>query len=115
MPEGIQAFLAVANGGLGIAVGEAQRSRLLEDLAPGDGDDAVFSYGFHLANYAQALEGLLSEMRSELEEMGQDGAIQNADPTASLSALAEIYDYTTASVHLSPRGIEFRSELLLKE
>jgi len=113
MPEGISAWMGLSEGALGLAVGEGQKSRLNEVMEPGEGGDAILSYGINFAGYAEALEGLMAGMQDQLADLDED--TETADPTEAMKAMAEIYEYTQASMHLTGRGIEFRSTMTLKE
>ncbi len=113
MPEGISAFIGLGEAALGLAVGEAQKDRLNETMEPGDGGSAILSYGINFAGYADALGELMAGMQEQLEAMGED--TDASDPSEAMAALAELYDYTEASMHLTERGIEFRSTMTLKD
>lgn len=113
LPEGISALIGLGDTALGLAVGEAQKARLDEAMDPGTGGDAILSYGINFAGYAEALDGLMAGMQEQLEAMGEDG--DAANPSEAMSAMAELYEYTQASMHLTGRGIEFRSTMTLKD
>jgi len=113
MPEGISAFLGLGEAALGLAVGEAQKDRLSAAMDPGEGGSAILSYGINFAGYADALGELMAGMQQQLEAMGEEAAA--SDPSEAMAAMAELYDYTKASMHLTERGIGFRSTMTLKE
>lgn len=113
LPEGTPAFLGMGDSALGIAVGESQRDRLGEAMAPGEGSGAVLSYGIDFSAYAELMGRVMNTLESELEEAEQEEMPSN--PTAGMEALAEFYDYTSVSMHLTERGIEFRSTVELKD
>ncbi|WP_376691395.1 hypothetical protein [Wenzhouxiangella sp. EGI_FJ10409] len=113
MPEGISAFMGLGEAALGLAVGEAEKDRLNESMDPGEGGNAILSYGINFAGYADALGNVMANMQEQLEAMGEEAAA--SDPSEAMAALAEVYDYTEASMHLTERGIEFRSTMTLKE
>ncbi|NBB92542.1 MAG: hypothetical protein GVY32_05150 [Gammaproteobacteria bacterium] len=112
LPAGIQAFIGLGEGGLGLAVGESQRDQLAGALEPGEGGNAMLTYGIDFAGYAQAMEGLFSGMQQQLEALGEEGT---ADPSQTMSALAELYDYSHMGIYLSDRGIELRSVMTLAD
>lgn len=113
LPAGIQAFIGLGEGGLGLAVGDNQSSQLSEALKPGGGGSALLSYGIDFAGYADALDGLMSGMRQQFEAMGEDESMQT-DPSEAMAALAELYGYSNTGIHLTNRGIELRSYITLK-
>ena len=55
----------------------------------------------------------MAGMQQQLEAMGEEAAA--SDPSEAMAAMAELYDYTKASMHLTERGIGFRSTMTLKE
>ncbi|NBD95256.1 MAG: hypothetical protein GVY11_02115 [Gammaproteobacteria bacterium] len=113
MPEGVSAWMGLGDAAIGLAVGEAQKDRLQETMDPGEGGSAIFSYGIDFEGYAEAMEGLMAGMQEQLEAMGDEAPA--TDPSEAMSAMAELYDYTEASMHLTERGIEFRSTMTLKD
>ncbi|NEZ03272.1 hypothetical protein G4Y73_03810 [Wenzhouxiangella sp. XN201] len=113
LPAGIPAFIGLGDGALGIAVGESQRERLGEAMEPGEGGGAILRYGIDFSAYAELMGRVMTTLESEFEEMEQDEAFSN--PSAGMEAIAEFYDYTSVSLHLTDRGIEFRSAVTLKD
>ncbi|WP_376696997.1 hypothetical protein [Wenzhouxiangella sp. EGI_FJ10305] len=113
LPEGVPVFMGLGEAALGLTVGENQKDRLEEAMNPGDGGSAILSYGINFGRYAEVLGGLLDNMQKELEAMGEDAT--ESDPSDAMTAMAELYEYTEASMHLTERGIEFRSTVTLKE
>lgn len=113
MPAGIPAFIGLGDASLGLAVGEGQLDRLDAAMDPGEGGNAVFSYGIDFTAYADALDSMMAGMAEQLEEMEDEG--MPSDPGAGMRAVAELYDYTRASMHLTERGIEFRSSVMLRD
>ena len=113
LPEGVSAWMGLNDFALGLAVGADQKDELNDTMDPGDGGSAVFSYGINFEGYADALGGVFENMQKQLEAMGEESA--SADPTEMMNALGELYEYTRASVHLTERGVEFRSTMTLKD
>lgn len=111
LPEGISAWMGLGDAALGLAVGEDQKDQLDETLDPGEGGNAVISYGIDFGGYAKAMDGLMAGMQEQFEAMGEE----TANPAEAMRAMAELYDYTEASMHLTERGIEFRSTMTLKD
>lgn len=114
MPEGISAWMGLGDAALGLAVGENQKGELNDTMDPGDGGNAIFSYGINFEGYARALDGLMAGMQEQLEAMGEEEAAA-ADPSEAMAAMAELYEYTAASMHMTERGIEFRTTVTLRE
>ncbi|HSH28132.1 MAG TPA: hypothetical protein VK972_10280, partial [Wenzhouxiangella sp.] len=113
LPEGVSAWMGLSDFALGLAVGDGAKDELGETMDPGDGGSAVFSYGINFEGYADALGDVFDNMQKQLEAMGEDSA--SADPAEVMNALGEIYEYTRASMHLTERGVEFRSSVTLKD
>ncbi|RFF31225.1 hypothetical protein [Wenzhouxiangella sediminis] len=113
MPEGVSAWMGLGDAALGLAVGENQKDQLSETMDPGEGGDAILSYGINFENYGDILGGVLEDMQKKFEEMGEEPAMNN--PSEAMSAMGEVYEYTRASMHLTERGIEFRSTMTLKD
>jgi len=113
LPDGIAAFIGMGESAIGLAVGDSQKGLLNEAMEPGEGDGAIFSYGINFAGYADALGELMAGMQEQMAAMGEDAAA--SDPSEAMNAMAELYDYTQASMHLTERGIEFRSTMTLKD
>jgi hypothetical protein len=113
MPEGVSAWMGLGDAALGLAVGENQKAQLNETMDPGEGGSAILSYGINFENYGDILGGVLEDMQKKFEEMGEEPAMNN--PSEAMSKMGEIYDYTRASMHLTERGVEFRSTVTLKD
>ena len=113
LPEGVSAWIGLGDAALGLAVGEDQKSQLNETMDPGEGGTAIISYGINFEGYAEALGDLMAGMEEQLQAMGEESGAAN--PSEAMSAMAELYEYTEASMHLTERGIEFRSTMTLKD
>lgn len=114
LPQGLSAWMGLGETSIGLAVGDAEKENLDETMDPGEGGSAIVSYGINFEGYAEALEGLMAGMQEQLEAMSE-GDQEAADPSDAMKAMAELYEYTEASMHLTERGIEFRSTVTLKD
>lgn len=113
LPEGVEAFIALGDNALGLALGSEHRDRLPEALEPGGGDARIFHYAINWPAYAEMMEAMMAQTRAELEELNSDMEMPaNED---MFSGFAEIYRYSDASVELTDEGIRMSSSMQLAE
>lgn len=113
LPEGVEAFVALGNNALGLALGSEHRDRLNEALEPGGGDATIFHYAINWPAYAELMEAMMAQTRAELEEMDSD--VEMPANEDMFSGFAEIYRYSDATVELTSEGIRMSSTMRLAE
>jgi hypothetical protein len=116
LPAGVSAWVGLGEAAIGLAVGESQKDQLNDNMDPGEGGSAILSYGIDFERYAETIGKMMADMQAKMEAMNEGGEddMMTSDPTEAFGAMAELYDYTRASMHLTERGIEFRSTVDLK-
>lgn len=112
MPE-LAAYIAMGESAIGLAVGEDQKDRLVQELEPGEADTALLRYGIDFAAYAEMMDALVERARAEFEEM--EGDVEMPSNGDIFAAMAEIYDYSEMSIHLTPEGMEIASSITLTD
>jgi hypothetical protein len=115
MPVELPAFVALGESAIGLAIGENQADRLPEAMESGEGGSAILSYGIDFAGYAEALDSLMEGFGAQFQDMDEADMEAAGDPGEAMAALAEIYGYSHSSIHLTERGIEFRSSMTLAD
>ncbi|MFW5927137.1 MAG: hypothetical protein ACOCSR_03720, partial [Wenzhouxiangella sp.] len=113
LPEGAEAFIAMGENALGLALGSDQRDRIVDALQPGEADSTLFRYAINWPAYIEMMEAMMAQTRSELAEMDTD--IEMPDNEDMFAGLAEVYQYSDTSIELSEAGIRIASSMRLAE
>ena len=110
--DGVPAWIALSDGGLGLAIGENQDAALPSALSAGSADSAVLSFGFDMAGYVELMEAGLGALAVRT---GANENLDSSEATAGWRILAEMYRHMYQSLHLTPEGIEMRIRFDLAE
>lgn len=110
---GVDAWIAMGDNSLGLALGEEQKDRLRGLLEPGQADSAILHFGVDFAAYTRLMEQMMAQTRAQLDELDADIEMPYDDDT--FAAFGEVYDYSEFSILLKPGGIEFNSLMRLRD
>lgn len=103
----MEAFLALSNDAIGLALGESQIDQLGQRLEAGRGDAAILAYSINVERYTELLESL--------EALGLSS---DDDPLANLDLLIGLnsqYSETGMRIELSERGIDIINILRFRD
>ena len=108
MPD-LQAFMAVSDGAIGLAVGETFRDKLTGALAASDPDSAVLGYAFNMKGYGEFLDNMMGQAMADFDLQDED----EIPPGDILRAMGEHYEESHFTIHLNENGIDFISTVTL--
>ncbi len=107
MPD-LEAWIAMSDGAIGLAVGEEFRDRLVGSLEASEPDSAVLGYTINMKGYGELMEKMMDEALAEFEELEDE-----APPADFLKMLGEYYEESHLSIHLTDNGIDFISTVTM--
>ncbi len=99
LPDG-DAFVALGDGAIGLALGESQRPLLSDRLRTGQADDAILSYRLDMRVQRQLLERL----GGQLNEQELPGFARQQ--LQIMGAMAETQEENHFSIHLKAEGVD---------
>jgi len=108
---GLEAWLALGENAIGMAVGEENVDALTRAIEATSADDLLFSGRFDfqmLLEIADMAESALGDMQ------GEEAAMGLAAQRAQYEALAEVYDQASFKIRFGEKGIDFVAESTLK-
>lgn len=108
MPD-LQAWVAMSEGAIGLAIGEDFRERLTGALDGGDSDNAILGYTINMKGYGELMESMMSQMMGEFDNNEE----VEAPPADMMNIMAEYYEESRFAIHLTEDGIEFISTVTL--
>ena len=101
---GLEAWMALADAAIGMAVGEGQKDRLPSALEGGEPDTAVFAYSINIAAYGELMDSMMAEMDAGDEVPSFD----------FMTGLGENYVDSRFAIRLTPAGIDFVTSSAMK-
>ncbi len=107
MPE-LDAWIAISDSAIGLAVGEEFRDRLTGALEAAGPDSAVLGYTLNMKAYGEFMEAMMEQAMAEFEGMEEE-----APPADFLKRLGEYYEESHFSIHLNENGIDFISTVTM--
>lgn len=113
MPEGIEAWIAMGENAIGLALGADQRDRLPAALESGESGSAILHYAIHWPAYAEMMQAMMERTRAELEQTELEIDMPPNDDM--FAGLAEAYRYSDATIELTGNGIRMSSSLELAD
>jgi len=93
----MEAWLALGEAAIGMALGADQKEALPEALEGGESDSAVFAYSMNIAAYGELMETMMSQMDTGEEVPSFD----------FMTGLGEHYLDSRFAIRLTPAGIDF--------
>jgi oligoribonuclease (3'-5' exoribonuclease) len=104
MPE-LEAWMALGDAAIGMAVGQSQRDDLPAALEGGESESAIFAYSLNMAAYGELMESMMSNLDAGDEVPSFDFMTQ----------LGDHYVDSRFAIRLTPAGIDFVTSSALKQ
>lgn len=104
------AWIAMSDSAVALAVGEGLETRLDTALAPGETDGTLISYGVDYSAYADMIGQFAESMPEDESEV-----LDSQEFKSMFGALGDMYDRSFFAVRLSAEGIDFESSANLKQ
>lgn len=105
-----EAWIAMSDSALALAVGERLEGRLDAALAPGEIDGTLFSYGVDYSTYMDLVGQLTDKLAEDDAEM-----LEAQEFKSMFGALGEMYDRSFFTLRLGTEGIDFETSASLKQ
>lgn len=102
---GLEAWMALGEAAIGMAVGADQKDDLPAALESGEPGSAVFAYSLNIAAYGELMDSMMSDM-----DAGDD-----VPSFEFMTRLGENYVDSRFAIRLTPAGIDFVTSSTLKQ